>query len=161
MKRAIRFFTIALGTAAVAFPLVSKCISASPTPSPPAANGLECHVEEYMSEFNSLNGKTTSSTTSSVDRIEFLPDNRFRGVDDYAKNDVMANDYIGTMTTTDTTYSFCGLKDCGQVPSFVAFTVDRLTTRLEGRFHGSSLTILKSGWCAPGYIPPRSTPKKL
>jgi hypothetical protein len=167
MKGAIGFFAIALGTAAIGLPMAYKYISASAspahTPGPQAANGLECRVEEYMNEFNSLNSKNTASTTNYVVQIEFLPDNEFRAVDYTAINDVMANDYIGKLVTTDTTYSFQDLKNSSSsnVPSFISFTVNRLTTKLDGYFHGDTLTIIHSGWCTPAYVPPRSIPNKL
>jgi hypothetical protein len=154
MKRAISFFAVALGTAAVAFPLVSKCISASPTPSSPAANGLECHRDTYTSGW--------SSVSSDVQHIEFLPNNKYRGVQENAKTDAMADDYIGEMITTDTTYTFGNPKDWGSIPGGMGgFTVNRLTTRLEGYWEGSSLVITQTGWCIPDYIPPRPIPKKL
>jgi hypothetical protein len=62
MKGAIGFFAIAVGTAAIAFPMTYKYIPASAGPaqtrSPQAANGLECHVEEYDNELTRLMVKT-------------------------------------------------------------------------------------------------------
>ena len=56
--------------------------------------------------------------------------------DPRAINDVMANDYIGKLLTTDTTYSFQYLENSSysNVPIFISFTVNRLTTKLDGYF---------------------------
>ena len=167
MKGAIGLFAIALGTAAIAFPMTCKYISASASPVPghQAANGLECHVELYVNEFASYDGKSTASTTNYVVQIEFLPDNKFRAVDPThsAINDVMANDYIGKLVTTDTTYSFQDLKNSSpsDVPSSISFTINRATARLEGEYVGNPLYIYHSGWCTSAYVPPRPVPNKL
>ena len=108
MNRAITFCAIALGIPAVTCAAVSNYMSAhSVLSGVHANNGLECTMDtKYTGDpVPGLPGLKLYYGIV-VWHIEFLPNNKFRVVDDKAENDISANDYIGTMTTTDTTYTF-------------------------------------------------------
>src|SRR5580704_16387162 len=102
MNRAITFCAIALG-----MPVATYLIATGYTPTLSvlpgihADNGLECTVDEDEKILPGL-----KDSVRRVWHIEFLHNSKFRVVDENAVNDILANDYTGTMTTADTTYTF-------------------------------------------------------
>lgn len=112
MNRAITFCAIALGIPAVTCEAVSNYLSMhSVLIGIHADNGLVCTLErmEHTSRdalpYNYRNGIADEDVWHNVWHIEFLPNNKFRVVDEKAVNDILADDYIGTMTTTDKAYT--------------------------------------------------------
>jgi hypothetical protein len=176
MNRAITFCAIALGIPAVTYAAVESYMSGRAMLGVHAVNGLECTIEkdELLTE-PSLDGSHTSTGSSNIRHIEFLHNSKFRVVDESATNDVLANDYIGAMTTTDTTYTFgeqqnrISAKNPNDVirNDFSGLAVDRLATKLYGHYMDGTpgsvlyMAVTITGWCTPAYIPPRPIPKKL
>ena len=189
MKRAITFCALVLGVPTVTYTAIESFMLGRF--SVHAANGLECTMEREDVPAPPQPGQSHHRTepirTSDIRHIEFLPENKFRLVDERARNDVLANDYIGMMTTTDTTYTFGVPRDREkfeeQIPGsssalvielerlgsqmardFSGLVVDRVTTKLfehyiEGPALPNEITI--TGWCTPSYVTPRPVPKKL
>jgi hypothetical protein len=172
--KAVKFCAIALAAAAVTYVAISRY---SPALSVQAANGLECTLEgenkttNHPSKSLGLTLPYDSSnphdrpgaapTESRLRHIEFLPDNRFRVVDEEARNDVLANDYFGTMTTTDTAYTFGvpGDREKGEIGrEFSGLVVDRQTTKLYEHyvevFAASDTETTITGWCTSTYVAP-------
>jgi hypothetical protein len=102
MSRAVTFCAIALGIPAVTCAAVSNYMRThSVLPGVHADNGLECNMDEEEKIMPGLKDSVVR-----VWHIEFLVNSKFRVVDQNAVNDILANDYTGTMTTTDQTYTF-------------------------------------------------------
>ena len=169
MSRAVTFCAIALGIPAVTCAAVSNYMRThSVLPGIHADNGLECTLDKHKDfEKTPLKGYKPVNDYG-VWRIEFLPDNKFRVVDRKAVNDILANDYIGTMTTTDTAYTLGDPQKRinAQNPDdvirndFSGLAVDRLTAKIYEHYTDlSEITI--TGWCTSAYVPARPVPKKL
>jgi hypothetical protein len=175
MNRAITFCAIVVGIPAVTCAAVSNYMRThSVLPGIHADNGLECTMDtKYKGDaIPGLPGLKLYYNIV-VWHIEFLLNNKFRVVDEKAANDILANDYIGTMTTTDTTYTFVDpivwtedgtliRKNISDLKDFSGLVVNRLTTKVYEHYtedKGAEFTI--TGWCTPAYVPPRPIPKKL
>ena len=167
MNRAVTFCAIALS-----LPVATYLVANGYTPTLSvlsgihANNGLECTMDPNYKDISGLLPKGYKRYYDIVVwHIEFLPNNRFRIVDEKAAND------IGTMTTTDTTYTFLDPIDwtnhssIGKVLSGLressGLAVNRLTIKLYERYTDEYSEITITGWCTPAYVPPRPVPKKL
>jgi hypothetical protein len=183
MNRAITFCAIALGIPAVTCAVItmlpiltSAPVSApaaaesspAPTPESESINGLECWTRD---EGNPHSARSTKTATYMV---EWLSDNKFRVPDLNNSYPYIGKDYIGTVTVTDTAYTF-GAKKPTSGGSLDMWFDNRegvfsglVVNRLNGIFEPPLEYVTKynekhtvTGYCKSAHVPGPPVYKKI